>query len=103
MAAEVIPFPNGVTLPVAPDPDDRLARALQGLEQALAEQRAAIAEWRASLRLLQGTMRGVGEGLQRYRGTLDQLRGDVMAVNGQAVQLEQWADCVLANEAAPHQ
>lgn len=98
MAAEVIPFP-----PRRPDPETsegaaRLSRALLGLEAALAEQRAAVAAWRAALATLQSTVGGVGQGLQRYRCSLDRLSGDVSALNGQAVQLEQWAASVLATQ-----
>lgn len=96
MTAEVIPFRRRHAASDAPDGTARLLQALSGLEAALAEQRAAIAEWRQSLAALQTTVRGVGEGLQRYRGSLDQLNTEVTALNGQAVRLEQWADTALA-------
>lgn len=99
MAAEIIPFPRQQPLTNPPTGNARLLQALDGLQAALAEQRTAIAAWRESLTTLQTTMRGVGDGLQRYRGTLDRLHGDVTALNGQAVQLGQWADSIRA--AAP--
>lgn len=98
MAAEIIPFPARPNVAAPPCADERLARALRGLEAALAEQRQAVANWRVALAGLQESVRGVGEGLQRYRGSLDRLQADVSALNGHAVRLAQWADSVLADE-----
>lgn len=100
MAAEIIQFRGRRAAPEAPEGSARLLRALKGLDAALAEQRAAIAEWRESLATLHATVHGVGEGLHRYRGSLDRLHSDVTALNGQAVRLEQWADTVLASAPA---
>lgn len=96
MAAEIIPFPVRPAVAEPPDANARLARALRGLEAALVEQRAAVATWRASLATLQASVHGVGEGLQRYHGSLDRLQTDVSVLNGQATRLEQWADSMLA-------
>ncbi len=102
MDAEIIAFPRQRTTSDASDDasdgNARLLRALRGLDAALAEQRTAIAAWRASLSRLQETVHGMSDGLQRYRGSLDSLHTGVTRLNGQARQLESWADSVLAAE-----
>lgn len=100
MDAEIIAFPRQQATSDASEGNARLLRALRGLDAALAEQRTAIAEWRASLSTLQQTVRGMSDGLQRYRGSLDSLHDGVTRLNGQARQLESWADSVLDAESA---
>lgn len=97
MAAQIIPFPGRGDPAESAGANERLVRALRGLEAALAEQREAVANWRVALVALQGSVQGVGEGLRRYHGSLDRLLTDVSALNGRAVWLEQWADSVLPN------
>jgi hypothetical protein len=94
VTAEIIPFPSRPRLE-EPNPDDRLARALQSLTTAMVEQQAAIAAWRGALGELKETTSGLGESLQRYQTSLGSLSGSVSALEGKAHQMEQWADCVL--------
>jgi hypothetical protein len=103
MSAEIIPF----RIPQAGQPtrvvptsagEDRLQRALASLDAAVTGQRTAVAEWRRSLEQLGTTMNGLGVSLGRYRDNLTHLEGQVGALNGQAVALEQWADKALAAE-----
>ena len=92
--AQIIPFPAR-----QPNPDDaqeRLRRALAGLENAIAGQRAAVAAWRKALGELGTVVSGLGESLQRYRGNLDTLGDRVAGLHTQAVKLEQTADAALA-------
>ncbi len=92
--ADIIPFPVRAQPPEA-QPADRLARALESLNTAMAEQKAALAAWRGALVELQTTTSGLGESLQRYQTSLGTLSGNVNALHDKAVSLEQWADGVL--------
>jgi hypothetical protein len=91
--AVIIPFPPRPK--VEPRPEDRLARALESLNAALAEQRVALAAWRGALGQLKETTTGLGESLQRYHTSLGSLGGGVATLHDQARSLEQWADGVL--------
>jgi hypothetical protein len=93
--ADIIPFPTR-SKPGDPHPGDRLARALESLNTAMAEQKAAVAAWREALGALQASTGGLGESLQRYQTSLGTLGGNVNALHDRAVTLEQWADGVLA-------
>jgi chromosome segregation ATPase len=93
--ADIIPFPVRAQ-PKEEEPTDRLARALESLNSAMAEQKAALAAWRAALGALQTSTSGLGESLQRYQASLGTLTGNVDALRDKAVSLEQWADGVLA-------
>lgn len=92
--AEIIPFP--VRQPAPDDGQERLRRALAGLDSALAGQRTAVAAWRKALAELGTVVSGLGESLQRYRGNLDTLGDRVAGLHTQAVKLEQIADAALA-------
>jgi hypothetical protein len=98
--AEIIPFPvRARPAEIQPEemlPADRLARALNSLNAALAEQKAALAAWRGALGALQASTSGLGESLQRYQTSLGTLSRNVNALREKAVSLEQWADGVLA-------
>jgi hypothetical protein len=91
----VIPFPVR-SKPAEPEPKDRLARALESLNAAMAEQKAALAAWRGALGALQTSTSGLGESLQRYQSSLGTLAGNVEALHDRAVTMEEWADGVLA-------
>ena len=102
VSAQIIPFPSRVPVAAAaapavaaPDPQERLARALTALDAALSEQRTAMAGWRDSLDQLRKTTNGLGLTMQRYHQTLGKLGSDVTALNQQARKLEAWADNVL--------
>lgn len=94
--AEIIPFPTR-SRPAQPRPEDRLARALAGLNAAMEEQRAAVTAWRGALGELQTTTAGLGESLRRYNGSLASLGGDVSALQAKTRALETWADEALAD------
>lgn len=93
--ASIIPFPVRPK-PDAPAPQERLARALDSLNAALADQKVAIAAWREVLGELKATTTGLDESLQRYRSTLRTLGNSVSSLRAKARTLEQWADGVVA-------
>ena len=93
MAAEILAFPS-----LGRPAESRLARAMQELDTALAEQRAAVTAWRDSLRELQKSVQGLNVGLRRYQTTLQVLAADLAALNKAARALEQQADGVIAPE-----
>jgi hypothetical protein len=107
--AEVIPFPMRPTVQALPVqtpvvqaiellPHERLARALETLNAALAEQRAAIAAWRGALEELKTSAAGLGESLQRYRTSLGTLGDGVSALHTQTAVLRDWADQVASTQ-----
>jgi hypothetical protein len=93
--ADIIPFPMRLK-PAEPEPKDRLTRALESLNTAMGEQKVALATWRGALDALQTSTSGLGESLQRYQSGLGTLAGNVEALHGRAVTMEEWADSVLA-------
>jgi len=95
MTADIVRFPRQPVASPGTDGRQRLQLALQALEEALAGQRAAIADWRNALATLGTVMSGLGDSVQRYRGSLDSLGERVAALDGQARQLEQTADAVM--------
>ena len=94
--AAIIAFPARPK-PVAPQPEDRLTRALESLNTALMEQRAAVAAWRGALGELKTTTSGLDESLQRYRANLRSLANTVSALQAKARSLEEWAGGVAAD------
>src|SRR5262249_10798551 len=74
---------------------ERLQRALQGLDQALADQRMAIAAWRRAIGELHSTVAGLGGSLERHRGSLDGLATRVEGLHQQAVQLARAPDLAM--------
>jgi hypothetical protein len=99
VTAEIIAFPLRRPSPGADEGQERLRRALVGLDQAVAGQRAAVAAWRNALADLSTVVSGLGNGLQRYRGNLDILGARVAGLHAQAVQLERTADTAQATRA----
>jgi hypothetical protein len=102
-SATVIPFPSrrrpaseaagSVPQNAGGDPaQERLLRALAGLEDALARQRAAVAAWRGSLADLGTATSGLGTTLQSYRDNLEALRQRVAGLHTASVRLERSAD-----------
>jgi ABC-type transporter Mla subunit MlaD len=96
LSAQIIPFPSRQPTAPADDGQERLRRALQALDEALAGQRDAVAAWRGALADLGTVMSGLGESMQRYRGSLDALDNRVGQLHAEAVQLERTADAALA-------
>lgn len=96
--AQIIPFPlqRPASAPMRDDGQERLRRALKGLDEALVSQRTALAAWRSQLCELATMVSGLGNSLQRYRGNLDNLDTRVAGLHAQAVQLERTADTMLA-------
>ena len=97
--AEIIQFPSRLPPTATDNGQERLRRALEGLDAAVAGQRAAVAAWRSALADLGTVMNGLGESMQRYRGSLDTLDGRVAKLRTQAVQLERTADAALGASA----
>jgi ABC-type transporter Mla subunit MlaD len=99
--AQIIAFPvrpKPAAMRVAePQPQDRLARALESLNAALAEQRVALAAWRSALGELKATTTGLGDNLQTYQANLRSLGDSVSSLNAKARSLEQWADAAAAD------
>ena len=89
--AAIIPFPMPAKAEV-PRPEDRLSRALQALNDALAEQQAALTAWRSALGDLKTSTASLDGSLQRYRNNLGSLSTSVSSLQTQARALEQWAD-----------
>ncbi len=92
--AEVSPSTPSSVVPQSslPQTDDRLMRALESLNAALAGQRAALAAWRGALGELKTTTSGLSESLKRYQSSLGSLSGSVSSLNDKARSLEKWAD-----------
>jgi hypothetical protein len=99
VTADIIPFPPRRRTPPVEDGQERLRRALAGLDEAVAGQRVAVAAWRGALADLSTVVGGLGDSLQRYRGHLDTLGNRVAGLHAQAVQLERTADAALAARA----
>ena len=99
VTATIIPFPTHRHSPGRDDGGERLRRALIGLDEALAEQRAAIAAWRSALSELKSSVSRLGESLQGCRGSLDTLGTSVARLHAEAVQLERTADATPATRA----
>jgi hypothetical protein len=97
-SARVIPFPQRSRAPTQDDGQERLRRALAGLDSALASQRLAIASWRKSLGELGMVVSGLGESLQQYRSSLDTLSDRVTGLHSQSLMLERIADTALATQ-----
>jgi len=97
--AEIIPFPLRRPPVAENDGQERLRRALAGLDDAVAGQRAAVAAWRSALAELGTVVSGLGTSLQRYHGSLDTLGARVAGLHAQAVQLENIADAAMARHA----
>ena len=93
--ASIIPFPTRQK-PTAPDPQERLVRALESLNAALADQKIAIAAWRDVLGELKASTNSLDDSLQHYRSNLRTLGTSVSALRAKARSLEQWADGVIA-------
>jgi hypothetical protein len=96
--ARIIPFPVRSRSSTDDDGQERLRRALAGLDSALASQRVAIAGWRKALGELGTVVSGLGESLQQYRGSLDTLNDRVAGLRTQSVMLERIADTALASQ-----
>lgn len=95
-SATIIAFPRERLTPPSDAGEERLRRALAGLDQAVAGQRDAVAAWRGALADLGRVVSGLGDSLQRYRGSLDTLGNRVAGLHDQAVQLERTADAAMA-------
>jgi hypothetical protein len=92
VTANIIPFSTRRHSRGSDDGQERLRRALIGLDEALAGQRAAVAAWRSALSELSAVVSRLGESLQYCRGSLDTLGTGVARLHAEAVQLERTAD-----------
>lgn len=91
VSATIIPFPVRA-LP----PEDRMAKALESLNQAMTDQRLAVAAWRDVLGELKTSTAKLDDSLRRYRSNLQSLSDNVTSLHGKATMLEAWADGVAA-------
>ncbi|WP_428484170.1 hypothetical protein [Rhodopila sp.] len=108
-SAEIIAFPlrravQSVASPVQPEDlpaqafrqvlpaQERLARALDALNNAMAEQRAAMTAWRSALAELKTSTSGLGQSLERYRTNLGALSQGVASLRSQTKALQNWAE-----------
>ena len=96
VTAKITPFPSRRAAAAADDGQERLRRALEGLDEALARQRAAFAAWRGALGELSTVVSGLGDSMQRYCDRLDALGTSAAGLHAQVEQLEQTADAALA-------
>ena len=94
VTATIIPFSTHRYSRGSDDGQERLRRALIGLDEALVEQRAAVANWRSALSELSVVVSRLGESLQGYRGSFDMLGTSVARLRTEAVQLERTADAL---------
>jgi hypothetical protein len=99
VTAAIIPFPSRRPAQAGDDGQERLRRALAGLDSAIAGQRAAVAAWRGALADLGTVVSGLGDSLQRYHGSLGTLDARVGRLHTQAVQLEHTADAAMVSRA----
>jgi len=85
--------PTGAPLTGTPKSEqERLSHALESLNAALAEQRAALKAWRGAMSELKASTTALEDSLQRYRGNLRSLGSSVSALHHKARSLEAWAD-----------
>jgi ABC-type transporter Mla subunit MlaD len=89
--AAIIAFPTR-SKPAEVTPEERLAKALDSLNMAMANQRAAVAGWRAVLGELKTTATTLDESLQQYRSNLRSLSGSVSSLQAKTRVLQQWAE-----------
>lgn len=71
---------------------DRLVRALDALNAALAEQRSAITAWRSAMADLKTSTSELGDSVGRYRTNLTNLGWGVSSLGAQANVLRAWAE-----------
>jgi hypothetical protein len=105
--AEIIAFPTRPPMPAPQETGqaqvqgqaqghaeghDRLVRALDALNAALAEQRSAITAWRSAMADLTTSTSGLGDSLGRYRTNLTNLGWGVSSLRAQANVLRAWAE-----------
>jgi hypothetical protein len=89
------PAPQGAPQGTPHGNQERLARALAGLDEALARQRSAMAEWRAALAELGASAVAVAAGRSSYHRRLRELQSCLATTHERAVTLERWADTML--------
>jgi chromosome segregation ATPase len=77
---------------------ERLTRALDALNAAMAEQRTAMAAWRQALADLKSSTGSLSDSLQRYRTNLSNLNDGISSLRVQAQAMEAWADAAVARE-----
>lgn len=92
--ADILPFPAHRARP--PSPQSRLARALDSLRDALAEQHQAAVALQGASAQLRATLAELHARLESHQAGLGRLAGDVNSVNAEARRLEGWADGILA-------
>ena len=86
--AQILPFPDNGRA--------RLARALARLNEALADQAAAVREFRAAVFDLKDQVGRLDGGLQVYRASLEDVSVTVMATRAAVRRLDQSADALAA-------
>ncbi len=103
-SAQIISFPARtmaptVTVDVEPaQAEARLTRALNGLNNAVTAQRAAMNAWKSALGDLRTVTGRLGDSLRTYNETLGHLDARVQTLRTEAVKLEAWADGVIAGK-----
>lgn len=79
-------------------PADKLARALQSLDEALAGQRVAVADWRSALKDLGQSVQDLKGGVLTYAAALS-LEPKTAALSDEAARMGSWADAAIAAKA----
>ncbi|MGA9866107.1 MAG: hypothetical protein WBQ75_06655 [Acetobacteraceae bacterium] len=90
--AQVISFPMDRIEQVG---RERLARSVAKLQEAAAEQEAAVAAWRFQLGRLGDGVGALGQSLEAYGASLGSARRGVDALTAESRRLEAWADDAL--------
>jgi uncharacterized protein YukE len=93
-AAAILAFPAERARP--PSAETRLARALDSLRAALAEQRDAAHALQGASAQLKTTLSELHARLEGHRDQLGRIAADARLANAEARKLEAWADGVLA-------
>ncbi len=86
--AEILPFPDNGRA--------RLARALARLNEALADQAAAVREFRTAVFDLKAQVGRLDDGMQTYRASLEDAAVSVMATRATVRRLDRCADALAA-------
>ena len=89
--AVILPFPEKGD----PAAQDRLRRALAGLDNAIARQRQAVSEWQSVLHSLRGAIHGLHGAASAQERTLGELAENIAGLHGESLRLQAWGETTL--------
>lgn len=82
------------TIPYPDTPERRLRRALRQLDAALAEQREAVGAFREQLRVLKGSVEGLGARMGGLQASLGEAAAEAEAARVASLELAATADAL---------